>query len=128
MKFLVDQNRSPLVAEALRRAGYDAVHTIELGLERAPDVELFDLAARECRVIVSGDTDFAAILAQRSTTEPSVILFRLRGRRRASEQAALLLANLDAIAEHLETGAIVVLEDERIRVRQLPFGEQQPDQ
>lgn len=128
MRFLVDQNRSPLVAEALRHAGHDAVHTIELGLERAQDVELFDLAAREGRVIVSGDTDFAAILAQRSTTQPSVILFRLRGRRRAAKQAALLLANLDAIAAHLETGAIVVLQDERIRVRQLPLGRQHPGQ
>lgn len=35
MKFLVDQNLSPLIAAGLREAGHDAVHTIDLGFERA---------------------------------------------------------------------------------------------
>ncbi len=40
MKFLIDQNRSPQLAELLRDAGHDAVHTVELGLERAEDDEV----------------------------------------------------------------------------------------
>jgi predicted nuclease of predicted toxin-antitoxin system len=122
VKFLVDQNRPPQLAEALRRAGHDAVHTEELGLERAPDNELFDRAAADGRIIISGDTDFTAMLAERGSKAPSLILFRMRGRRRAAEQAALLLANLDAVADDLNGGAIVVLQDERVRVRRLPFG------
>jgi predicted nuclease of predicted toxin-antitoxin system len=106
VKFLVDQNRPPQLAASLREAGHDAVHTIDLGLERAPDAVIFELAAQQGRVVISGDSDFAAILAERGSTTPSVVLFRLRGRRRASEQAALLLANLDAIAEDLLAGAI----------------------
>ena len=39
MKFLVDQNRSPRLAALLREAGHDAVHTLEVGLERAEDDE-----------------------------------------------------------------------------------------
>jgi predicted nuclease of predicted toxin-antitoxin system len=42
---LVDQNRSPRLAELLREAGHDAVRTLELGLERAEDDELLELAA-----------------------------------------------------------------------------------
>ena len=71
MKFLVDQNRSPALAERLRDAGHDAVHTMELGLERAEDDELLLLARK-----VEGD---------------------------------------------LTAGAVVVITDDRIRVRRLPL-------
>jgi len=36
--------------------------------------------------------------------------------------AALLLSNLDAVAEDLDAGAIVVIDQDRIRVRRLPLG------
>ena len=121
MKFLVDQNRSPLIAQALRAAGHDAVHTFEIGLDRALDTTLFALAASEQRIIVSADTDFATLLAEAGATAPSVILFRVRHVRRAADQAALLLANLDDIAADLEAGAIVVIRDDRLRIRPLPI-------
>ena len=63
MKFLIDQNRSPRLAALLREHGHDAVHTLELGLERALDEDLLAMAAAEGRVIVSGDTDFGTLLA-----------------------------------------------------------------
>jgi predicted nuclease of predicted toxin-antitoxin system len=76
VKFLVDQNRSPALAERLRDAGHDAVHTMELGLERAEDDELLLLAREEQRVLISGDTDFGALLALANATSPSVISSR----------------------------------------------------
>jgi predicted nuclease of predicted toxin-antitoxin system len=80
VKFLIDQNRSPRLAELLRGDGHDAVHTLELGLERAADDELIELASLQDRVIVSGDTDFGALLALRDRRSPSVVLFRSRSR------------------------------------------------
>ncbi len=121
MKFLVDQNRSPLLAEALRAGGHDAVHTFEIGLERADDETVLERAVSDGRVVISADTDFASLMAHGGATTPSVILFRTRVSQRASEQAALLLANLDAISEELGAGAIVVLHDDRIRLRRLPI-------
>lgn len=121
MKFLVDQNRSPRLANALRNAGHDAVHTLDLGLERAEDEDLLLLAAEQDRVIVSGDTDFGALLALLNRRSPSVILFRSRKLLTAAEQADLILGYLDELSEDLEAGCVAVISDTRIRVRRLPL-------
>ena len=121
MKFLIDQNRSPQLAELLPRAGHDAVHTVELGLERAPDDKLLKFAADQERVVVSGDTDFGALLALTRSRLPSVILFRARNMPQAVDQAAVILGHLDEVAEDLEQGAVLVVTDARIRVRRLPL-------
>jgi hypothetical protein len=50
-----------------------------------------------------------------------VILIRRLAGRRAAEQAAIILANLDQVAEDLIAGAIVVLHEDSLRVRRLPM-------
>ena len=120
MKFLIDQNRSPRLAELMREAGHDAVHTLDLGLEAADDEVLLRLATDQARVVVSGDTDFGTLLATTSLLAPSVILFRGRHHRVAAEQAAVILTHLDDITPDLDAGAVVVITDERIR--RLPIG------
>lgn len=105
MRFLIDQNRSPRLAALLRDHGHDAAHTIELGLERAQDIDLLLLAEREDRIIVSADTDFGTLLALSGDTRPSIILFRSRSALTADQHAELILDNLDDIAPDLVEGA-----------------------
>jgi len=121
VKFLVDQNLSPTLVALLRTAGHDVVHTGDIDLAMADDRDIVKTAAQQDRVIVSADTDFGTLLAESGATSPSVVLLRLRSPRRARQLAELLLANLDAVVDDLDSGAIVVLEDERIRVRRLPI-------
>jgi predicted nuclease of predicted toxin-antitoxin system len=121
VKFLIDQALSPAVAIELNRAGHDAGHVRELGMQAASDEEIFDHAARDDRVVVSADTDFGTLLAIRQETSPSVILFRHGSQHRPAEQAALLKANLPQIADALEAGSIVVIQPDRIRIRALPL-------
>lgn len=121
MRFLVDQNLSPTFASLLSTTGHDVVHTGDIDLATADDQSIVTTATEQARVIVSADTDFGTLLAQSGARSPSVLLLRLRRPRRARQLAELLFANLDAVAEDLEAGAIVIVEDERVRVRRLPI-------
>lgn len=119
MKFLVDNALSPRLSELLRAAGHDSIHVRERSLEQAEDETIFDVAASESRVLVSADTDFGTILTFRGQRTPSVILFRYPSPAKPGAQAELLLNNLPTLTEDLEAGAIVVLRQDRIRVRRL---------
>jgi predicted nuclease of predicted toxin-antitoxin system len=62
VRFLVDANLSPRVAELLNAAGHDAIAVREVGLRDAPDNEILDHARADDRVVISHDTDFGSLL------------------------------------------------------------------
>ena len=121
MKFLIDNNLSPLLADALKAAGHDAVHLRDLRMQAATDHVVLERAKADERILVSADTDFGGLLARSGASTPSVILIRRLAGRRAAEQAAIILANLDQVAEDLTAGAIVGLHEDSLRVRRLPM-------
>ena len=121
MKFLIDNNLSPLLAEGLKAAGHDAVHLRDLGMQAAPDAAVLQRARVDERVLVSADTDFGGLLSRSRATGPLVLLIRRLAGRRAAEQSAIILANLDQVAEDLTAGAVVVIGEDWIRIRRLPM-------
>lgn len=84
----------------------DAVHTLERRLEKADHDVLLDVARDEERIVISGDTDFGALLALARQKSPSMILFRSRHHQTAAQQVAVILEHL---ADDLTTGAVAVI-------------------
>lgn len=120
MKFLVDNALSRSVAVGLRSVGHDRIHVRDRQLQPASDASIFALAASEDRILISEDTDFGTLLALLEEVKPSVILLR-RGPKKPAAQLQLLLANLPAVKEFALRGSIIVIQENRIRMRQLPI-------
>jgi predicted nuclease of predicted toxin-antitoxin system len=121
VKFLLDEKQSPNIADLLAEAGHDAVHVRDLDMKGSPDVAVLATARGDDRVVISADTDFGELLAASNADGPSVLLLRRQQQRRAHEIASLILANLGEVAQDLQSGAVVVLDDDRVRIRSLPF-------
>jgi predicted nuclease of predicted toxin-antitoxin system len=120
VRFVVDANMSPRLAELLRASGHDAIAVRDVGLSDASDDEILGRAAVDRRVIISHDTDFGTLLAFRRVSTPSFILIRSSDPLTPDEHAMLIIDNLDAIIDDLQAGAIVVFGRGRLRTRRLP--------
>lgn len=109
------------VVQWLRDQGHDCTHLREEGLQRMPNGDIFSKAVAENRIILTFDLDFAEIVATAGSRLPSVIIFRLRNAR-ADHVIERLAVMFERAAEQLAQGAIVVLEESQVRIRELPVG------
>jgi predicted nuclease of predicted toxin-antitoxin system len=120
VKVLVDMNLSPRWAEALRGAGFEAVHWSSIGPREAPDTELLDYARAQEFVVLTHDLDFAAILSASAGAAPSVV--QIRAANLSPETLAPLVARALRQTEHeLASGALLTIEPHRMRLRLLPL-------
>jgi predicted nuclease of predicted toxin-antitoxin system len=63
MKFLIDNALSPIIAQGLRDAGFEAIHVRDIGMHSASDSSIFKFALQNDQIIVSADTDFGTLLS-----------------------------------------------------------------
>jgi predicted nuclease of predicted toxin-antitoxin system len=78
-RILLDQGLAPHAAVILRGAGFDAVHVAEIGMDRAEDADILQVARDDSRICITLDHDFHAHLAATENGRPSVVLLRLQG-------------------------------------------------
>jgi uncharacterized protein with PIN domain len=58
MRCLVDEHMDVRIAEVLRRRGHDVIHVAQSDWRHSPDEDLWDLAQKEERIIITMDLDF----------------------------------------------------------------------
>lgn len=105
---------SPRAIEWLRAEGHDAVHLREQGLQRISDEQVFAKARSENRVVLTFDLDF------NRGSVVSAVVFRLQDTR-TDRVISRLKDVLEESEGALASGAIIVIEDARHRVRRLPI-------
>ncbi|SHJ87931.1 Predicted nuclease, contains PIN domain, potential toxin-antitoxin system component [Bradyrhizobium lablabi] len=106
MLFLVDAQLPPLLAEALRQAGCEAVHVIDLGLQAATDEQIWDEAISRSAVLVTKDRDFA--LRRAATNDGPAILWVRVGNTSNRKLIELVLRALPAIIAAIERDEAVI--------------------
>lgn len=85
-----------------------------------PNGGIFTKAIAEHRVILAFDLDFGEIAALAGGRAASVVVFRLQNTR-ADHVIERLSAVLGTAVEPLGKGAIVTVEESRLRIRELPI-------
>lgn len=119
MRILADVHISPRTVEKLLSLGHDVVRVGEMLSASSTDDEIVEEAVRDQRVILTQDLDFSAIVALSGRAAPSVLSLRLSSSRVENVNRSLERA-LPMIEADLDAGAIVTVEDARVRVRALP--------
>jgi predicted nuclease of predicted toxin-antitoxin system len=120
MIFLLDMNLSPKWLEIFKESGINAHHWSETGNHSAPDSEIFNYAKDNDYIIITCDLDFTALLALSGAEKPGVILIRSKNIM-PSFFAEKLISAIKENAEAIEKGAILVIDDEKNRIRILPL-------
>jgi predicted nuclease of predicted toxin-antitoxin system len=121
MKLLLDQGLPLLTAELLREQGLDAIHVSEVGLSRAEDLRIIELAQTEDRIIITLDADYHAAIALTSASSPSVIWIRVVNLR-ALEYVEIIIPILNEYKEMLINGVLITMRsDRKVKTRLLPI-------
>ena len=120
MKFLADMGVSASTIASMREAGYDSVHLRDEGLLKMDDADILNKARSESRIVITFDLDFGDLLAASGEVLPSVIIFRLRNQTPSAVRPRLFEV-LSECEKHLNSGAVIIIEEVRYRVRRLPM-------
>ncbi len=120
LRVLIDMNLSPSWIDELCRHGYDATHWSTVGDAVAKDAEVMHWARTNRQVVFTHDLDFGTILALTHARGPSVI--QVRGANVLPENIGdIVVGALRQYNDELLTGALLVIEINRLRVRVLPL-------
>jgi len=120
MKFLIDMNLSPFWEEYLSDAGFECIHWSKIGKGNEPDSQLFDYAKKNNYVILTHDLDFGTMLAHSNEDGPSVIQIRTENMTPVS-YGKKLISIIKNVGVYLNDGALVVVDENRNRIRMLPL-------
>jgi predicted nuclease of predicted toxin-antitoxin system len=121
MSFLLNENLALSYAQALRSMGLDAKHVIEVGLNQTKDERIIDFARTNGMAIIAFDLDHTKIVALFGNHVPTILTFRVTQITQESF-VGFFEAHYPALQANIEKGALITIDDNGIRVRELPIG------
>ncbi len=120
ISILIDMNLSPDWVYGLATKGYVSVHWSTIGNPRAADREIMDWARSNDHIVFTHDLDFGTMLALTHASGPSVI--QVRGQNVLPDHMApIVVAAIKQYEADLTSGALVVIDEVKSRVRILPI-------
>lgn len=120
MKFVVDMNLSPAWVSEFQEQGVEAVHWFAIGAVDAPDNEIMAWARENEYIVFTHDLDFGAILATTRANAPSVIQIRTQDVTPTALKKTVFAA-IEQYQSLLESGALIIIDKQKLRVRILPL-------
>jgi len=122
IRFLADENISPKTVSYLNAIGYNIIRVNEVKMNKSKDEEIIDYARVNGYVLITMDLDFGYILSYIKDNKPSVIILRLTYPEPDNVSSYLIKAFKNReITDNLIEGSVIIIEDDRIRVRRLPL-------
>jgi len=106
MRFLIDAQLPPLLAQHLVSVGHQAEHTADVGLASSDDRDIWQYAVANAAIIVTKDEDFVTIRAL-AESGPPVVWIRI-GSTTKSELLKRFTQAWPRVTAALERGETVI--------------------
>lgn len=106
MRFLVDAQLPPRLADRLTESGHEAEHVLKLGLATATDGVIWDEARTRNAALITKDRDFATLRIARNAGPP--IIWLRFGNCDTDTLIRRVIGSLDLIVTAVERGEAVV--------------------
>jgi predicted nuclease of predicted toxin-antitoxin system len=120
MKLLIDMNISPYMVDIFIEQGWQSLHWSTIGDPCADDSTIMEWARDNDYVVLTHDLDFGTLLATTHAQGPSVIQVRTQDILSQSFHNRLIQV-LHKYESTLEKGALIVVDENKSRIRILPF-------
>ncbi len=116
MRFLADENLYIPIVSGLRKRGHDVFSIIEQGDVGLSDEEIFRMAVKENRVIVTMDKHFSNMLRFPSDQCGGIIVVRLY-KIRVDKTTQLFFRFFDQLHEDQITRNLIIITRKKLRIR-----------
>jgi len=120
LRFKLDENLGPFIAEQLRAAGHDVATVVDQAMSGATDQVLFGTCRREERALVTLDVDFADPRRFDPATGAGIVVLRVPNRPSRGQIAAAIALLLEAVTRADVTGGLWIVEPGRVRRYETP--------
>jgi len=115
MKFLTDENIAVSVVEFLRKRGFNVKDIKEELMHGIPDKDIFGIAQKEKRIIITHDKDFAEIIKNYKKDFEGIILVRCKIQNPENISTALdKLFNMKVISKI--KNSLIILNEEQFAI------------